>query len=161
MEPPLWDMETSPAPMNVPPSPSDISADVARALAEDLGTGDVTAALIEPSLAADARVVAKEPAVLCGAPWFDEVFRQIDPSIVVEWKLGEGADVPSGAAVCTVRGPARGILSGERTALNFLQTLSGTATAARHYARAVADTRARILDTRKTLPGLRRAPSGV
>lgn len=139
------------------PSPADISADVARALAEDLGSGDVTAALIEPTLAAHAHVVAKEPAVLCGVPWFDEVFRQIDRSIVVAWKLDEGTDVPAGTVVCTLRGPARAILSGERTALNFLQTLSGTATAARRYARAVADTRARVLDTRKTLPGLRRA----
>jgi len=143
--------------MHSPPSPADIAADVARALAEDLGTGDVTAALIEPERIADAFVVCKEPAVLCGAPWFDEVFRQIDPAITVEWKLPEGADVAANTTVCTLRGPARAILSGERTALNFLQTLSGTATSARRYAQAVAGSRARILDTRKTLPGLRRA----
>ena len=143
--------------MNTPPSPYHIAADVCRALAEDLGTGDVTAALIEPGRTAEARVVCNEAAVLCGAPWFDEVFRQVDPAIVVEWQLGEGADTAAGAVVCTLRGPARAILSGERTALNFLQTLSGTASAARRYAQAVVGTRARILDTRKTLPGLRRA----
>lgn|SRR5690606_38413027 len=140
-----------------PPSPADIAADVARALAEDLGPGDVTAALIEPGRLTDALVVCKEPAVLCGAPWFDEVFRQIDPAITVEWKLHEGADVPANTTVCTLRGPARAVLSGERTALNFLQTLSGTATSARRYVQAIAGSRARILDTRKTLPGLRRA----
>jgi len=134
-----------------------ITADVARALSEDIGTGDVTAALIEPGRTVEARVVCKEPAVLCGAPWFDEVFRQLDPTITVDWKLAEGAEVASGTPVCTLHGPARAILSGERTALNFLQTLSGTATSARRYAMAVAGTRARILDTRKTLPGLRRA----
>src|SRR5690606_10828906 len=143
--------------MNTPPSPSDIAADVCRALAEDLGTGDVTAALIEPGRTAEARVVCNEAAVLCGAPWFDEVFRQVDPAIVVEWQLAEGADTAAGTVVCTLRGPARALLSGERTALNYLQTLSGTATAARRYAQAVAGTRARILDTRKTVPGLRRA----
>lgn len=143
--------------MSTPP-PSEITADVARAIAEDLGSGDVTAALIEPQRMAEADVVCKEPsAVLCGAPWFDEVFRQIDRTIRIDWKLGEGADIASGAVVCTLHGPARALLSGERTALNFLQTLSGTATAARRYAQAVAGTRARILDTRKTLPGLRRA----
>ena len=143
--------------MHSPPSHADIAADVARALAEDLGPGDVTAALIEPERIADAYVVCKEQAVLCGAPWFDEVFRQIDPAITIDWKLPEGADVPANTAVCTVRGPARAVLSGERTALNFLQTLSGTATSARRYVQAIAGSRARILDTRKTLPGLRRA----
>jgi nicotinate-nucleotide pyrophosphorylase (carboxylating) len=140
-----------------PPSPADIGADVARALAEDIGSGDVTAALIELERAAEAHVVCKETAVVCGAPWFDEVFRQIDPGVRVEWQLDEGADAAAHSTVCTLRGPARSILSGERTALNFLQTLSGTATVARRYAEAVAGSRARILDTRKTLPGLRRA----
>lgn len=137
--------------------PPGIDADVARALAEDLGDGDVTAALIEPNRPAAAIVTCKEPAVLCGRPWFDEVFRQIDASIVIEWHFAEGADMDEDAEVCTLRGPARSILSGERSALNFLQTLSGTATSARRFARLVEGTRARILDTRKTLPGLRLA----
>ncbi|HEX7080086.1 MAG TPA: carboxylating nicotinate-nucleotide diphosphorylase [Gammaproteobacteria bacterium] len=140
-----------------PPSTADIGADVARALDEDLGSGDVTAALIDPGVPAAAQVRCKEPATLCGSPWFDEVFRRIDPAIAVTWRFAEGADVPQEAIVCELRGPARGILSGERTALNFLQTLSGTATAARRYVAAVAGTGARILDTRKTLPGLRNA----
>ncbi len=136
---------------------SNIATDVAQALAEDLGSGDVTAALIAPDRMAEACVVCNEPAVLCGTAWFDEVFRQVDPAIAVVWQLDEGADVAAGDVVCTLRGPARGLLSGERTALNFLQTLSGTATAARHFAAAVAGYRARVLDTRKTLPGLRHA----
>lgn len=137
--------------------PQDIEADVARALGEDLGDGDVTAALIDPDAEARAEVRCNEPAVLCGRAWLDEVFRQIDPAVVVEWRLDDGADVPAGEVVCRIRGRARSLLSGERTALNFLQTLSGTASSARRFARAVAGTRARILDTRKTLPGLRRA----
>ncbi len=137
--------------------PSDIGEAVARALAEDLGTGDVTAALIAADATARAQVHCREPATLCGTAWFDEVFRRIDPQIVVVWRAAEGADLPAESVVCDLQGPARGILSGERTALNFLQTLSGTATTARRYAAAVAGTGARVLDTRKTLPGLRSA----
>lgn len=143
--------------MNSIELPHDIEADVARALAEDLGDGDVTAALIDPAAQARAEVRCNEDAVLCGRAWFDEVFRRIDPAVVVEWRFDDGAEVPAGETVCRLRGRARALLSGERTALNFLQTLSGTATSARRFARAVAGTRTRILDTRKTVPGLRRA----
>lgn len=143
--------------MTAPPSPTDVSAAVALALAEDLGSGDVTALLIDSRTDATAEVRAKEAATLCGRPWFDEVFRQVDPAIAVEWRYTDGDELPDGAIVCRLTGPARGILSGERTALNFLQTLSGTATVAHRYAAAVAGTSARVLDTRKTLPGLRLA----
>lgn len=135
----------------------DLRADVARALAEDLGSGDLTASLIEPGTCATAEVLCKEPAVLCGRDWFDEVFRQIEPGVKVHWRHDDGDDIANGTVVCSLEGPARAILSGERTALNFLQTLSGTATISRRYAQAVADTGAVILDTRKTLPGLRDA----
>ncbi|HEX5418937.1 MAG TPA: carboxylating nicotinate-nucleotide diphosphorylase [Gammaproteobacteria bacterium] len=137
--------------------PADIPETVARALAEDIGTGDVTAALIAPGALAKAEVRARERAILCGAAWFDEVFRRIDPRIAVQWRCTDGAEVSADSVVCSLQGPARGILTGERTALNFLQTLSGTATTARRYADAVAGTQARVLDTRKTLPGLRSA----
>lgn len=139
------------------PSPADIADAVLRALREDVGSGDVTAGLIDPSATASARVVVKEPATLCGTAWFDAVFREVDPRIAVTWRCSDGADVTAGTEVCELRGPARGILTGERTALNFLQTLSGTATVARSYAAAVAGTGTRVLDTRKTLPGLRHA----
>jgi nicotinate-nucleotide pyrophosphorylase (carboxylating) len=137
--------------------PTDIAADVTRALAEDLGTGDVTATLIDEKQRAEARVVARDGAVLCGAPWFDEVYRQIDPQVAVRWAHRDGARIGRNTIVCTVAGPARALLSGERTALNFLQTLSGTASAASRFAAAIHGTAARVLDTRKTLPGLRAA----
>ena len=146
----------SPAPSGPPPA-DDIAATVRRALAEDVGTGDVTAGLVDAGVTASGRVRCKEPAVLCGTAWFDEVYRQVDASVTVTWHYADGDEVPAGTAVCAVSGPARGILTGERTALNFLQTLSGTATAAHQYAAAVAGTATRVLDTRKTLPGLRRA----
>jgi nicotinate-nucleotide pyrophosphorylase (carboxylating) len=138
-------------------APTDVSETVRRALTEDVGQGDLTAALIPSDARATATVIAREEAVICGAPWFDEVFRQIDPDIVVEWKVRDGGVVAPGAECCRVRGRARSLLTAERTALNFLQTLSGTATLARRYADAVRHTQTRILDTRKTLPGLRRA----
>ena len=137
--------------------PADISAVVANALAEDLGSGDLTAALIDPSTRAIAHVVAREPAVVCGGAWFDEVFRQIDRGVTVEWRAADGDSVTPDSIVCEVRGPARSIVSGERTALNFLQTLSGTATATRRLVDLLAGTATRVLDTRKTLPGLRLA----
>jgi nicotinate-nucleotide pyrophosphorylase (carboxylating) len=143
--------------MIAPPSPAEISAKVAGALAEDIGSGDVTALLIERDTAATAEVRAKEPATLCGRAWFDEVFHQVDAAITINWRYTDGDELPEGAVVCELKGPARGILSGERTALNFLQTLSGTATVAHRYASAVRGTSARVLDTRKTLPGLRQA----
>lgn len=137
--------------------PEDLSQVVARALSEDLGTGDLTAGLLPAGIEAEARVVVREPAVLCGSPWFDEVFARLDPDVTVGWHYADGADLEAHATVCSLTGRARSLLTGERTALNFLQTLSGTATVARRYANAVAGTGTRILDTRKTLPGLRTA----
>ncbi|QLQ30308.1 MAG: carboxylating nicotinate-nucleotide diphosphorylase [Candidatus Thiothrix singaporensis] len=137
--------------------PNDLQETVARALAEDLGSGDVTAGLIPMGRQAVANVFAREEAVICGTAWFDEVFRQLDPAVTVEWRCQDGGRVQAGALLCSLRGSARSILSGERTALNFLQTLSATATATRRYVDLVAHTRCRILDTRKTLPGLRTA----
>jgi nicotinate-nucleotide pyrophosphorylase (carboxylating) len=139
------------------PAPDDIKASVAGALAEDLGSGDVTAALIDPAKRAAAEVILRESAVLCGSAWFDEVFRQIDRSIAVQWLRSDGEALVPNTTVCRLQGPARTMLSGERTALNFLQTLSGTATATSRFVAAIRGTPARILDTRKTLPGLRAA----
>ncbi len=140
----------------MPVLPADLSAAVANALAEDVGSGDLTAALVSDRVAR-ARVISREQAVICGRPWFDEVFRQVDPDIFVEWAVDEGERVAPDTELCRLSGPAPGLLTGERTALNFLQSLSGTATVTRRYADAVAGTKARVLDTRKTLPGLRRA----
>jgi nicotinate-nucleotide pyrophosphorylase (carboxylating) len=139
------------------PPVSDIHDDVARALAEDLGSGDITALLIPPSLQASATVISREEAVVCGSAWFDGVFQAIDPQLHIAWRVRDGETVAPGATLCTLGGAARALLSGERTALNFLQTLSGTATRARDYAMAVAGTGVKILDTRKTIPGLRAA----
>lgn len=139
-----------------PDLPGDIASVVSRALAEDIGSGDLTAGLLaERNVAAE--VVLKEHAVLCGTAWFDEVFRQLDDSVAIEWRHSDGAVLEPETVVCRLTGPARALLSGERTALNFLQTLSSTATAARSFAAAVEGTAARILDTRKTVPGLRSA----
>ena len=135
----------------------DLVETVARALAEDIGAGDLTAALIPEDRGATATVITREPMVLCGTAWFDEVFRQLDPRITVAWHHGDGARVAAGDVLCELDGPARPLLTGERTALNFLQLLSGTATRAAEWAAAVAGTRTRVLDTRKTLPGLRTA----
>ncbi len=141
---------------HAPPDAGIIRDQVALALDEDLGSGDLTAALIPPKAISDVAVVCREPSVLCGAPWFDEVFRQLaGKRVAVEWRFADGDRVPAGALVCTLSGETRALLSGERTALNYLQTLSGTATGARRYADAVAGTGVRVLDTRKTLPGLR------
>ena len=137
--------------------PADIAAVVTRALAEDLGSGDVTAALIDERQRAEARVIARESAVLCGTAWFDEVYRQVDSRAAVRWLHADGARLDRDTIVCTLAGPARALLTGERTALNFLQTLSGTATAAGRFVDAVRGTGARVLDTRKTVPGLRTA----
>jgi nicotinate-nucleotide pyrophosphorylase (carboxylating) len=139
------------------PLPNDVSAVVAAALAEDLGTGDLTAALIDASTTATARVRAREPATLCGTAWFDETFRQIDAAIAVSWLAHDSERIGADTVVCEIRGPARGIVTGERTALNFLQMLSGTATSTRAFADLLAGTPTRVLDTRKTVPGLRRA----
>jgi nicotinate-nucleotide pyrophosphorylase (carboxylating) len=139
------------------PDPAQVDAQVAAALAEDMGTGDLTAALVPGDARVAARVIARESAVLCGAAWFSAVFRQLDPAVDLDWRFADGERLADGDVVCTLQGPARPILSGERTALNFLQTLSGTASIAARYVEAVAGTGAVILDTRKTLPGLRLA----
>jgi nicotinate-nucleotide pyrophosphorylase (carboxylating) len=143
--------------MNRTEPPTDLAEQVARALAEDLGGGDLTAALVPEDRMGRATVITRETAVLCGRPWVDEVFHQLDPSVRIDWEADEGAEVAPGQRLCRLEGPARSLLTGERTALNFLQTLSGTATATRRYVALVAGLPCRILDTRKTLPGLRRA----
>ena len=137
--------------------PNDLQTTVARALDEDIGTGDVTAGLIPAAKQASATVICREAAILCGTAWFNEVFRQLDPAVHIIWQHQDGERVTANAVLCTLQGSARSILSGERAALNFLQTLSATATATRRYVDLVAHTQCRILDTRKTLPGLRTA----
>ena len=137
--------------------PADLDAQVSAALREDVGRGDVTAALVPPEQRVRGQIVSREAAILCGQPWVEACFRQLDPQIRLTWHLPEGAALAPGARVCTVEGAARGVLTGERTALNFLQLLSGTATAAHRFAQAVAGTGCTVLDTRKTLPGLRNA----
>lgn len=139
------------------PDPTVIEDDVRRALAEDVGSGDLTADLIPAETRMQATVISREPAVLCGTAWFDTVFRQVDRAVTIDWQLADGDRIEADQLLCTLSGPARAILTGERTALNFLQTLSGTATTARQYVDAVAGTSVQILDTRKTLPGLRLA----
>lgn len=136
---------------------TDRSESVARAIAEDLGSGDVTAALVEAAAMASASVIVREPVTLCGSDWFDEVFRQIDEDVEIRWHASDGDRLPADALVCELNGPARSLLSGERTALNFLQTLTGTATLTARYVAALGDHDCRLLDTRKTIPGLRLA----
>jgi nicotinate-nucleotide pyrophosphorylase (carboxylating) len=131
--------------------------DIERALAADIGSGDVTARLLPPQQRLRARVIVRESAILCGAPWFEGVFARLDPHTRIDWKQAEGARMSAGREVCTIDATARTLMTAERTALNFLQLLSGVASKARTYADAIAGTRARILDTRKTLPGLRLA----
>jgi len=151
-------MNALPAPRPTTPSlPSDISAVVASALAEDVGAGDLTADLVDPNKLGRAQVVAREPATLCGCAWFDETFRQIDRRIRVSWHAYDADAIDADFVVCDLAGAARGLLTGERTALNFLQTLSATATATRALASILEGTATRVLDTRKTLPGLRLA----
>ncbi len=137
--------------------PADIASTVRRALNEDLGTGDLTARLLPEQGAGTAQVICREHAVLCGAPWFDEVFRQLDQRVRVDWQNRDGDPIEPDQTVCTLSGPAPALLSGERTALNFLQLLSGTASVTREYVSLIAHTKTRLLDTRKTLPGLRSA----
>ena len=138
-------------------TPPDPNPTVALALIEDIGSGDLTAALIPESTLAEATVISRENAVLCGAAWFDAVFQQLDPRISIGWQAADGDRIAPDQLLCTLRGPARPLLTGERTALNFLQLLSGVATLARRFADEVAGSGATILDTRKTLPGLRLA----
>jgi nicotinate-nucleotide pyrophosphorylase (carboxylating) len=132
-----------------------IERQVQAVLAEDLGDGDRTAALLPKERDSRVEVITRQAAVICGCAWFDEVFRQLDPAVFVEWRVTDGERVRGGRVLCRLAGPTRALLTGERTALNYLQTLSGTATRARRYADAVAGLPVRLLDTRKTLPGLR------
>ncbi len=136
---------------------ADLHRLVEQALAEDIGSGDITARLIPAGRRAEARIITREAGVLCGAPWAEEVFRQLDPSVELHWLAAEGEDVQPEQTLCALKGDARALLTGERTALNLLQTLSGTATTARRYRELAAPTGVRVLDTRKTIPGLRRA----
>ena len=132
-----------------------IKDNVRSALSEDIGTGDITAALIPEQQQATARIICRDKAVISGRLWVDEVFRQIDPSVELEWKVKEGGLVEPDQTLLVLRGSARSLLTGERCAMNFLQTLSGTATRCQYYASLVSHTQVRLLDTRKTLPGLR------
>jgi len=136
---------------------SHIELSVRNALAEDIGTGDLTAQLIPAAQQATATVIVRDTAVICGVAWWNEVFRQLSAEIIIDWSLQDGDQADAHEVICTLSGPARALLTGERTALNYLQTLSATATATQKYVAAVADTDATILDTRKTLPGLRLA----
>ncbi|WP_294947216.1 carboxylating nicotinate-nucleotide diphosphorylase [Sulfurivirga sp.] len=137
--------------------PEDIHPIVQLALAEDIGSGDVSGEIIPADRQARARVIAREPAIICGRPWFDAVFAQLDDAVRCHWQVREGEQVAPEQLIVTLEGPARALLAGERTALNFLQTLSGTATVTHRYVQALGDSPTRLLDTRKTLPGLRRA----
>ena len=140
----------------LPPPADRIAGDVARALAEDLGSGDVTAALL-PDAADIAYLLCKENAVIAGRPWFDACHRALDPGVAIEWRIAEGDRVQAGTVLATLAGRSRALVSAERSSLNFMQTLSGTATTTAAYVEAVHGTGAKILDTRKTLPGLRLA----
>lgn len=135
----------------------DLETNVRSALQEDIGSGDISVSLIPAEERAEAQVICRESAVICGQPWVNEVFKQIDPSIDVEWEATEGQACGTNDLIFNAYGSAKNILSAERTALNFLQLLSGTATTARRYAELVQHTAVKILDTRKTIPGLRLA----
>jgi nicotinate-nucleotide pyrophosphorylase (carboxylating) len=142
--------------INIMPNPLTI-ADIQVYLDEDIGSGDLTAAIIPANLHAHAQVITRENMVVCGQAWFDTVFLALDPGVNIVWRVAEGGAAPEDTVLCILEGNARALLTGERTALNLLQTLSATATVARKYADAVAGTGCKVLDTRKTLPGLRNA----
>lgn len=141
----------------MPTLPADLETQVRTALAEDIQGGDLTAQLVPAEQQAKATILTREAAVICGQPWVDRCFHEVDKRISVQWRITEGAEVAANTILCDIEGPARGMLTAERTALNFLQTLSGTATTAHRFAALVEGTGCRILDTRKTLPGLRTA----
>jgi nicotinate-nucleotide pyrophosphorylase (carboxylating) len=132
-----------------------VTADVTRALKEDVGLGDLTARLVPEGKTAHARLLTRQSGVLCGVEWFNRTFEELDPDVEIFWHHKDGDDIVAGTSLCEIEGDARAMLTAERTALNFVQLLSGVATRARQYVRAVEGTRARIYDTRKTLPGLR------
>lgn len=135
----------------------DLATTVSRALQEDIGQGDITAQLIPAEQRSKAQIITREAATLCGQAWVDEVFRQLDPAVVVDWHVADGDQLAANQLLFELSGSSRSLLTGERTALNFLQLLSGTATTCQHYARLVAGTGVKLLDTRKTIPGLRNA----
>ena len=137
--------------------PDCVVADVQRALEEDIRTGDLTALLIDAKQQAHGRIIAREPAILCGQPWFDEAFRQIEPSVQLTWHVAEGAAITPNQVLVEMSGSARALVTAERTALNFLQLLSGTATTVNTYVKAIAGTHTQVVDSRKTIPGLRLA----
>jgi nicotinate-nucleotide pyrophosphorylase (carboxylating) len=137
--------------------PPNLAQQVTIALVEDIGSGDVTAELVPADQRVTGKVISREPAILCGRPWVTEVFRQLDPSVQLTWTADDGDRVAANQSLFEIAGLARPVLTGERAALNFLQLLSGTATATRRYVEAIAGTASVILDTRKTLPGLRTA----
>ncbi|MES9969489.1 MAG: carboxylating nicotinate-nucleotide diphosphorylase [Candidatus Thiodiazotropha sp.] len=141
--------------MNRPPNIELISEQVSLALGEDLGSGDLTAGLLDEHVVARAHIICREEAVICGIPWVNQVFHQLDEGIEIAWRVADGDKVASGSELCRLHGNNRSLLSAERTALNYLQTLSATATLTRRYVEAVAGTGVTILDTRKTIPGLR------
>lgn len=149
-------MKTSP-PETTAPSAQQVLDNVRAALTEDIGSGDITAALIPPTNRATARVITRQDGVLCGTAWVDRVFAELDPNVAIKWQAADGDDIAGGETLFDISGPARSLLTGERAALNFLQLLSGTATTCKHYASLVAGTGVRLLDTRKTIPGLRLA----
>ncbi len=146
---------TQTVPQQIKPGAAVVLSNVRTALAEDVGSGDITAALIAPDNQATARVITREGGVLCGSAWVDAVFAELDPAVAIEWQARDGESIAAGDSLFTLRGPARALLTGERTALNFLQLLSGTATTCRRYADLVSGTGVKLLDTRKTIPGLR------
>jgi len=136
---------------------AEIERNVSAALAEDVGSGDLTAQLVPAGSSGRARVISRENAVLCGTAWFERCFKKLDPAVSIAWQAADGERVAPDQPLCTIEGPARVLLTGERSALNFLQLLSGVASKARQYADLVAGTRAQVVDTRKTIPGLRLA----
>lgn len=147
----------TPAQTLTPPPLEQIQSDIARAFAEDIGSGDATAQLLPAGARAHAALTCREAAVIAGIPWFDACFRQLDPSVRIDWHIKDGDRVEPGSIICRLEGDARAMVSAERSALNFLQLLSGTATITAAHVAAVAGTQTRVLDTRKTLPGLRLA----
>jgi len=137
--------------------PADLASSVRRTLSEDIGSGDLSVELIPVNASARAEVICRQEAVLCGTAWFDQVFRQVDARVKVTWLLQDAEDIVTGQTVCQIQGPTRAILSGERSALNFLQLLSATATLTQAYVKKLGHSKTCLLDTRKTIPGLRTA----
>ncbi len=143
--------------MNIASPPTDIAAVVRFALAEDIGDGDITASLIPETKTVIAKIISRDQGILCGTPWVDEIFKQLDASVGIDWQVAEGDSLQNNQLIASLQGPARSILTAERTALNFLQTLSATASQSHYYASLVQHTDVKLLDTRKTIPGLRSA----